>query len=426
MFHKKEYSIRVKELSGAIHVSLVHADTASMWEETFTEEIIELITKKTDYPKTYRVFLKMLYSALDQNSETVVVDVIAPRDLEELRERKKRESQGITSQNSRRECKLGPKINHPKIEETKMFIILTHIMDYDQAHYPLSLKKVNSESEGSHLVEVIGGLKKELSIYKSGVASDTKSFYRAEAPEQSMLAGNNNPLYQTSGTFQNNILANPGINKPYNQAPTFASGPFINPGSRTVVNQGIDPSYNQPIIGHSSSPSQTGQSTIVQQLQKRIRELEQEKVDAEGLQVEEIETLGSRIDRLEEIIKERDEENRDLKEQLTIAEQEIEEANSAYQIAPGAGSAKERRLQQQVDTLQRKVNELLSTERLLRQELRKSQDELAQERKRIGVAVRRGSGNIKSLNSRSASKKNSRGNSPWKKSSPNSKPGRLS
>jgi coiled-coil domain-containing protein 61 len=72
-------------------VSLTKTDTGETWEGQFDEDFVENLTKKTGNAKSFKVFCKMLYSALDQSSDSVMLDVLTPRDLELLRERKTKE-----------------------------------------------------------------------------------------------------------------------------------------------------------------------------------------------------------------------------------------------------------------------------------------------------------------------------------------------
>lgn len=73
-------------------ISLTKTDTGETWEGQFDEDFVENLTKKTGNTKSFKVFCKMLYSALDQSSESVMLDVLTPRDLELLRERKTKET----------------------------------------------------------------------------------------------------------------------------------------------------------------------------------------------------------------------------------------------------------------------------------------------------------------------------------------------
>lgn len=166
-----DYSIRLKETNGVLAVSLSRQETAECWEGSFDEEFIENLTKKTGNMKSFKVFVKMLHSAFEMTSESVLLDVLTARDLELLRERKKRESFSAGG--------LAP--GHPslassqRIDDSKMFVILTYIVEFDKVHYPLSLVKSVPAQEKTHLVGVIDALRKELAFYKSQSQQSTLS-----------------------------------------------------------------------------------------------------------------------------------------------------------------------------------------------------------------------------------------------------------
>lgn len=86
------YIIKLKDSSSVLVVNLTKADSGEGWEGQFDEDFIENLTKKTGNMKTFKVFTKMLMSALEKTSDSVMVDVLTARDLELLKERKTKES----------------------------------------------------------------------------------------------------------------------------------------------------------------------------------------------------------------------------------------------------------------------------------------------------------------------------------------------
>ena len=161
--HQVDYTIRLKEANGVLAVSLTRQESADVWEGVFDEDFIENLTKKTGNMKSFKVFVKMLHSAFEMTSESVLLDVLTARDLELLRERKKRETISTGS--------LAPGnatlSSSQRIDDSKMFIILTYIVEFDKVHYPLSLTKSSPAQEKNHLVGMIESLRKELAFYKS-------------------------------------------------------------------------------------------------------------------------------------------------------------------------------------------------------------------------------------------------------------------
>lgn len=84
--------ISAKTSSSAIIIGLIKTDTGECWEVQYDEEAVENLTRKSGNAKSFKVFCKMLYSAMDQSSESVILDVLTARDLELLKERKMKES----------------------------------------------------------------------------------------------------------------------------------------------------------------------------------------------------------------------------------------------------------------------------------------------------------------------------------------------
>ncbi|MCO5571959.1 hypothetical protein L7F22_025710 [Adiantum nelumboides] len=84
---------------------------------------IEDMTQRTGNYKKFSVFVKMLYSAILQESDSVFVDLLTYSDLESLKSRKTR-----TSDRSKQ-----------SLNNNKRFLILTYVGEFDRIHYPLPL-----------------------------------------------------------------------------------------------------------------------------------------------------------------------------------------------------------------------------------------------------------------------------------------------
>lgn len=131
-----------------------------MWIGKFDRDTIENLTKKTGSAKKFNVFIKMLHSALDQTSESVLVDILTPRDLELLRDRKQREAQ----------FQGGDGNLQGKLDDSKMFVILTYICEFEKVHYPLCLSK--SIPKEQQLLQTINALRQELAATKSNTTAN--------------------------------------------------------------------------------------------------------------------------------------------------------------------------------------------------------------------------------------------------------------
>lgn len=117
--HDTEYLLFVKIHNNNLSFKYEEKDTGKIWRADFTAKYIEDITQKTGNFKKFPVFIKMLCSALKEESSSVYIDVLTAQDLEEL----KRKKLGTTAPTT----------------STKRYLILTSTNDFDKVHYPLPL-----------------------------------------------------------------------------------------------------------------------------------------------------------------------------------------------------------------------------------------------------------------------------------------------
>ena len=98
---------------------------------------IEDVTSKTGSFKKYGVFIRMLITAIQQTSESVVVDLLTFADLEELKSRRAAPSAaGAASKPA------GPPAQQSQTglqPSNKRYLILTYAAEFDRVHYPLPL-----------------------------------------------------------------------------------------------------------------------------------------------------------------------------------------------------------------------------------------------------------------------------------------------
>ncbi|KAK9810278.1 hypothetical protein WJX72_007806 [[Myrmecia] bisecta] len=97
---------------------------AQCWKGTFPAKHIQEITAKTGNFKKYAIFVKMLLTALKQESDSVFVDLLTYADLEQLRARR-----GLSE----------PPLSHLSPPQNKRYLILTYAAEFDRVHYPLPL-----------------------------------------------------------------------------------------------------------------------------------------------------------------------------------------------------------------------------------------------------------------------------------------------
>lgn len=89
VFHDIPYFMTVSAYNGdTLHVEVEQKTDASIWKGDFSSKYIEDITAKTGNYKKFTVFVKMLLSAVKQQSESVFVDLLTYQDLEQLKVKK--------------------------------------------------------------------------------------------------------------------------------------------------------------------------------------------------------------------------------------------------------------------------------------------------------------------------------------------------
>ncbi|CAG9323610.1 unnamed protein product [Blepharisma stoltei] len=107
-----------------LKVEFEEKETAKKWLGDFTAQYIETMTQKTNNFKKFPTFVKMLISALEKNSESVMLDIYTVQELDILK-------------NSRRpqgnQAPIDPKLS------MKRYMILTYLVEFDKVHYPLPL-----------------------------------------------------------------------------------------------------------------------------------------------------------------------------------------------------------------------------------------------------------------------------------------------
>lgn len=107
---------------------------------------LEEIAAKTGSFKSYEVFTKMLLKALRQESEHVVADLLTYKDLDMLQQRYPAQPEAARTQ--------------PVSANSKRYLILTYISEFDRVHYPLPLQYV-AAPDPEYLKGIIERLRSE-------------------------------------------------------------------------------------------------------------------------------------------------------------------------------------------------------------------------------------------------------------------------
>jgi coiled-coil domain-containing protein 61 len=131
-----------------LFVDLEELSTSSSWHGEFSSSYVENITRKTGSFKRFDVLVKMLVGALQARTETVFLDLLTYADLEALRVRKAGgPSSAIPNAST-------PARTVTVATNTKRYLILTYVAEFDRIHYPLPLlfEEVPTVSSLSRLV----------------------------------------------------------------------------------------------------------------------------------------------------------------------------------------------------------------------------------------------------------------------------------
>ncbi|CAK0735493.1 hypothetical protein CVIRNUC_000590 [Coccomyxa viridis] len=113
----------------AIHIKLVRAHDANLWQETFTSAQMEELSARAGSFKPFRTFVKMLRSALQGSSDTVSLDVLT---LTELLAKSHQRS------NVKGAHLHGEEDDAPS--DGKRYLILAYKAEFDSIQYPLPLR----------------------------------------------------------------------------------------------------------------------------------------------------------------------------------------------------------------------------------------------------------------------------------------------
>ncbi|KAK9825530.1 hypothetical protein WJX74_004345 [Apatococcus lobatus] len=137
-FHGTEFAIHLATVKGeTLRVLVERQEDASRWHGEFSAKHIEDVTSKTGSFKKYGVFIRMLITAVQQTSDSVVVDLLTFADLEELKSRRAASSAAAAAQKpAGTQAQPAPSGLQPS---NKRYLILTYAAEFDRVHYPLPL-----------------------------------------------------------------------------------------------------------------------------------------------------------------------------------------------------------------------------------------------------------------------------------------------
>jgi len=166
-FHDVPYVLTVAGDNEGLSIEVEHAEDGRRWRSKFASRFIEEITQRTGNAKKFDVFVRMMLSALAQESDAVYLDVLTARDLEMLRRHANPQGPPTTS------TAAGL--------SDKRYMILTYRAEFDKVHYPLPLP-LDERSPEEALRAMVGRLRAELAEARQANAELERACKGADNP----------------------------------------------------------------------------------------------------------------------------------------------------------------------------------------------------------------------------------------------------
>jgi len=173
-FHDVSYDLVISGAPDSLTVEVEHTDDGRKWRSTFAARFIEEVTQRTGNAKRFDVFVKMLVSALAQESDAVYLDVLTARDLEMLR--RHANPQAGNPQGP-------PATTGAAAQSDKRYLILTYRAEFDKVHYPLPLA-LEERSEEDTLKTLVSRLQGELGDARRTIVSLERGAAATAPPAQ--------------------------------------------------------------------------------------------------------------------------------------------------------------------------------------------------------------------------------------------------
>lgn len=129
---------------------------------------MEDITSKTGSFKKFSVFVRMLQSAVLQQSDSVFVDLLTCQDLEMLKAKKAAAAAAATGDGASAQQQSVRQL--PASLSSKRYLILTYASEFDRVHYPLPLL-ADEQPDPARFKAVIASLRQQLAAVQAGLAA---------------------------------------------------------------------------------------------------------------------------------------------------------------------------------------------------------------------------------------------------------------
>ena len=154
-----EYMLIVFTEENTLKIVMESQEEGCYWRGAFDKKYIEDITTKAGSYKTFHLFIKILYSALKKESNSVFFDILNYKDLEELRTKNQSNINNLSQSQSMLDSQ---KLN-------KKYLIISYTNEFENVHFPLPLN-ILENPDSSILIRTIDRLKMKIKS-KSNVYS---------------------------------------------------------------------------------------------------------------------------------------------------------------------------------------------------------------------------------------------------------------
>lgn len=185
-FNNVDYVLYLSTVNDSLKIHLEKAEESLYWKIELEAKYIEEMTNKAGSYKSFPVFLKMFMSALAQESNTVFVDLMSYKDLEQMRMKKTQMnslnmSSGGSSMND--SMNMNNSLSDP-LKINKKYFIMSYTNEFEKVHYPLPLQFLPTP-EPEMLLKTIERMRKIISNKNSN--SSTINIKEIEEVKQENL-----------------------------------------------------------------------------------------------------------------------------------------------------------------------------------------------------------------------------------------------
>lgn len=125
-FRGTEYIVNVKAEMEKLNILIEEKLTVQRWKGEWTSKTVESITQRANHEKSYADFVKIFLIALEQKSRRIYIDFLNFQDIQMFKAKRSNNEEAIKKASST-----------DALQNTKRYVILTYMTEYDKAHFPL-------------------------------------------------------------------------------------------------------------------------------------------------------------------------------------------------------------------------------------------------------------------------------------------------